>query len=110
MDHDLTQVSHLTPEEIALVYGGEEILGYVQPLTEASIDHDGEEVAVVGKSYELAAIFKYARDLRSSGGFSEVIITSIEASEEELISETGDEEEGETEIIKGYNFRFLLIK
>jgi len=110
MDHDLTQVSHLTPEEIALVYGGEEISGYAQPITEASIDHDGEEVAVVGKSYELAAIFKYARDLRSSGGFSEVIITSIEACEEELISETGDEEEGETEIIKGYNFRFLLIK
>jgi hypothetical protein len=65
---------------------------------------------VVGESQEVDAIFQYAKDLRSSGRFSQVIISSIEAYEEIVTSETEDDEgEAEEETFKGYNFQFTLI-
>jgi len=106
VDRDLTQIARLVPEDIALVYGGEEITGYASPICEASIKHNGEQATVVGRSYELDAIFKYARDLRASGGFSAVIISSIEAFSED----EDEEEEAEEETIGGYNFQFVLIE
>jgi hypothetical protein len=109
VDQDLTQIVHLTPEEVALIYGGDEIR-YGSPISEASIDHVVDSVRVVGESQELEAIFQYARDLRASGRFSQVIISSIDAYEETVPSETEDAEgEPEEEIIKGYNFQFALI-
>lgn len=109
VDQDLTQIVHLTPAEVALIYGGDEIR-YGSPISEAIIDHVVDSVTVVGESQELEAIFQYARDLRSSGRFTQVIISSIEAYEEDIPLETGDEEgEPEEEIIKGYNFQFALI-
>jgi len=108
IDQEVTQIAHLAPEEVALVYGGDEIMGYDAPICEASIKHSGDEVTVVGRSQDLDAIFKYARDLRASGGFSEVTISSIEAYEV-TVSEEGEEEE-EGEVIRGYNFQFTLLK
>jgi type IV pilus assembly protein PilM len=105
IDQEVTQIAHLAPEEVALVYGGDEIMGYTSPAPEASIIHTGDKVTVVGQSQDLDAIFKYARDLRASGGFSEVIISSIDTYEEVLVS--GEDEE---EIIRGYNFQFTLIQ
>jgi type IV pilus assembly protein PilM len=110
VDQDLTQIVHLTPEEVALIYGGDTVFGYTSPISEATIDHIVERATVVGESQELSAIFQYAKDLRSSGRFSRVIILSIEAYEEVVIPEAEEEEEEpEEEIIKGYNFRFALI-
>lgn len=108
VDQDLSQVAGLTPDEIALLYGGELITGYASPLGEANINYSGERVTVEGRSKDVAAIFKYARDLRASGRFSQVVISSIEASEEIIPPEEGEEETAE-EVIKGFNFRFLLV-
>jgi type IV pilus assembly protein PilM len=110
IDQDLTQTVHLTSEEVALIYGGDEIVGYSSPISEARIEHIGDRVMVVGESQEVDAIFQYAKDLRSSGRFSQVIISSIEAYEEIVTSETEENEgEAEEEIFKGYNFQFTLI-
>jgi type IV pilus assembly protein PilM len=110
VDKDLTQIVYLTPEEVALIYGGDAILDYDTPVSEGVIDHVIERVTVIGESQELDAIFQYAKDLRSCGRFSRVIISSIEAYEETVIpEEEEDEEEPEEEIVKGYNFKFTLI-
>jgi type IV pilus assembly protein PilM len=106
VDQDLTQIVHLTPEEVALIYGGDEIVGYDSPISEATIDYVVDRVTVVGESQELSAIFQYAKDLRSSGRFSRVVISSIDAYEEIIAS---DEEDGEEIKVKGYNFKFTLI-
>ncbi len=99
MDLDVTRISNLTPEDVALVYASsDEITGYASPISQASIDHSGSTATVIGRSQDIDAIFQYAKDLRASGGFSEVIISSIEAYE----SEDG--------AIKGYNFKFILTK
>jgi len=67
-------------------------------------------VALVGESQDIEAIFQYAKDLRSSGRFSRVVISSITAYEEIILLETEDGEgEPEEDIIKGYNFQFILI-
>jgi len=110
VDQDVSQIVRLTPEEVALIYGGDEIVGYSSPRSEAVIDHVVERVTVVGESQELDAIFQYAKDLRASGRFSQVVISSIEAYEETITSEVADEEdEAEEEVIRGYNFQFTLI-
>ena len=95
VDEDTSQIVRLTPDEISLIYGSDEIVGYSSPTSEASIDHAVEVVAVTGESQELDAIFQYAKDLRASGRFSVVVISSIEAYGEETLG--------------GYNFRFTLI-
>jgi len=59
------------------------------------INHTGDTVTVSGISPDEYSIFKYARDLRTGDRFSAVIISSIEAIEEE----------GK---ITGYEFEFLL--
>jgi type IV pilus assembly protein PilM len=93
----LTRIANLTPEDVALVYASnDEIMGYAAPIVEASIEYSGSMAKVVGRSRDLDAIFTYAKDLRGTGGFSDVIITSIERYE------------GET--FKGYNFKFNLIE
>jgi type IV pilus assembly protein PilM len=110
IDQDLIQIVHLTPEEVALIYGGDAIFDYASPITEASIDHIVDRVALVGESQDIEAIFQYAKDLRSSGRFSRVVISSITAYEEIILLETEDGEgEPEEDIIKGYNFQFILI-
>ena len=61
-----------------------------------TVNHGGDSVTVSGMtSSDEDDIFKYARDLRSSGRFPIVLISSI----------TAEEEEGE---IEGFNFEFLL--
>jgi hypothetical protein len=59
------------------------------------INHTGDTVTVSGISPDEYSIFKYARDLRNGDRFAAVIISSIEAVEEE-------------EIITGFEFEFLL--
>ena len=100
---DLSQIASLVPADIALLYGGDTVTIDVEPLDQAEINHDAEQVTVTGIAPDEAAIFKYARALRSSGRFSTVIISSIEAYEEII-----EEEDGEEEIKKGFNFEFLL--
>jgi type IV pilus assembly protein PilM len=96
MDRDLTRIANLTPEEVSLVYASDdEIMGYTSPISEASINHSSDTTQVAGMSQDIDAIFKYARDLRASGGFSDVIILSIQAYEEGTV--------------KGYNFKFSII-
>lgn len=61
-----------------------------------TVNHGGDSVTVSGMtSSDEDDIFKYARDLRNSGRFPIVLISSI----------TAEEEEGE---IEGFNFEFLL--
>jgi type IV pilus assembly protein PilM len=59
------------------------------------INHTGDTVTVSGISPDEYSIFKYARDLRAGDRFASVIISSIEAIEEE-------------EKITGFEFEFLL--
>jgi type IV pilus assembly protein PilM len=59
------------------------------------VEHTGDSVIVKGISPNEDAIFTYARNLRTSGRFSPVIISSVKAVEIE----------GE---IKGFEFEFLL--
>jgi Tfp pilus assembly protein PilN len=93
----MTRIANLTPEDVALVYASnDEIKGYAAPIVEASIKYSGSMAKVVGRSRDIDAIFTYAKDLRGTGGFSDVVITSIERYE------------GET--VKGYNFEFILVK
>jgi len=108
VDGDLSQIAALVPADIALLYGGETVEIDTTRLDPAEINHDAEQVMVKGVAPNEDEIFKYARALRSSGRFSMVIITSIEAYEEVK----GEDEEGEAEekeIEKGFNFEFLLI-
>ena len=110
VDEDLSQITSLVPADVALLYGGDKVeMG--TPLSEALINHDVEQVMVTGvapgeEGYE--AIFRYARALRSSGRFSTVIISSIEAYEDTIEDEDKPEDEWET--VRGYNFVFFLIK
>jgi type IV pilus assembly protein PilM len=97
IDRDLTHIANLTPEDVALVYAmNDEIIGYAEPLTEAIIAYNVDIPAkVIGMSRNIEAVFQYARDLRASGGFSDVIISSIERYEDGTV--------------KGYNFEFSII-
>ncbi len=106
VNEDLSQIASLVPRDVALLYGGDEVTIDVGPLSEAKINHTVEEVTVTGKASEAASIFEYARALRSGGRFSSVIILSIEATTE-TIEEEGEEEE-DWEVVRGYNFVFLL--
>jgi type IV pilus assembly protein PilM len=108
VDHELTQIAHLTPEDVALIYGGDAIVGYTTPISEATITHVGTMATLSGRTQNLDSIFKYARDLRASGGFSQVTISSITAYEE--VIEPEEDEEDEEEIIRGYNFKFILLQ
>lgn len=76
---DLDQISGLLPKDINLT----------------EVNHAGDSLTVVGIAPDEDDIFKYARDLRASGRFSAVIISAIEAIEEE-------------EEVKGFQFEFLL--
>lgn len=110
VDEDLSQITSLVPADVALLYGGDKVEKGTR-LDQAEITHDVEQVMVTGvapgeEGYE--AIFRYARALRSSGRFSMVIISSIEAYEK-VIEEEGVEEE-DWETVSGYNFEFFLIK
>ena len=70
------------------------------------VNHAGGTVTVNGITPDEANIFNYARELRNSGRFSAVIISSIEAIEvEEEEEENEDEEAAE---IKEFRFNFLL--
>ena len=73
--------------------------------------HTGEQVTISGTAMDEAEIFRYARDLRDSGRFSSVIISSIEAYMEEVETEEDEEEDEEdVEVIEGFSFEFLLVK
>ena len=113
IDADLSEITGLVPEEIALIFGGDLITIGTGPLGEAKITHTGEQVTLRGTALDEADIFRYARALRDSGRFSSVVISSIEAYEEEIEIEEDDdeeEEEVEVEVIEGFNFEFLLIR
>jgi Tfp pilus assembly protein PilN len=79
VDADLSQITSVLPSSIDLT----------------GVNHNIDTVTVKGVSPTEASIFRYARDLRSSDRFSVVIISSIEAVEEE-------------EEITGFEFEFLL--
>ncbi len=100
VDGDLNKIAVLVPEDIALLYGGDKVTMPAGRLSQAEINHDTEQATIKGvapgtEGYK--AIFEYAKALRSSRRFSAVIISSIEAYEEE----DGDNK-------KGFNFTFLL--
>ena len=82
VDGDLSQIVILTPEKVNLT----------------EVNHKGSSVNVSGIAPDESDIFKYARDLRSSGRFPVVIISSIT----EYIKEVEEEE------IKQFKFEFLL--
>jgi len=108
VDKDLSQIVNLVPADIALLYGGDTVTIDVELLDQAEITHSVEQVTVTGvapgeEGYK--GIFRYARALRSSGRFSMVIISSIEAYEEIIEEEEDDDEE---EIKRGFNFTFIL--
>ncbi len=107
VDEDLSQIASLVPADVALLYGGDKVTISGAPLSDADISHSIEQVTVTGTALDEAAIFKYARALRSSGRFSLVVISSIEACEK-VIEEEGVEEE-DLEIFTGFNFELLLI-
>ena len=97
MDQELTRIANLTPEDVALVYASnDDIIGYESPVSEAQIENGGGMATIGGRSKNIESIFKYARDLRGTGGFSDVIITSIDAYGENSL--------------EGYNFEFVLIE
>ena len=107
VDKDLSQIASLAPADIALLYGGDKVTISAGPLSDADISHSIEQVTVTGRALDEAAIFKYARALRSSGRFYLVVISSIEAYEEIIVEEEVDEEDWE--VVTGFNFVFLLI-
>jgi Tfp pilus assembly protein PilN len=76
---DLSQIASVLPNDVNLT----------------DVNHEGDNLIVVGIASDEDDIFKYARDLRTSGRFSVVIISSIKAIEEE-------------EEITGFEFEFLL--
>ena len=82
VDGDLSQIVILTPAEVNLT----------------AVNHMGDTVTAKGIAPDESDIFKYARDLRSSGRFPVVVISSIT----EYIKEIKEEE------IKGFRFEFLL--
>jgi len=82
VDGDLSMIVGLLHEDVDLT----------------EINHSGNPVTVTGTSPDEDGIFEYARDLRSSGRFSLVVISSIKAVKE-----------GEGEEIEGFNFDFRLI-
>ncbi len=87
IDGDLSGVVHLMAGDVDLT----------------SISHTGPRVTVAGTAPEEADIFQYAQNLRSSGRYSEVIISSISADYKQIL------EDGEIEEIMVYDFVFLLI-
>ena len=64
-------------------------------LTAVEVDHTGDLVTVTGLSPNESGIFSYARALRNGGRFSTVVISSIEAIEEDAG-------------VISFNFEFLL--
>jgi len=107
INEDLSRITGLVPADIALLYGGDGVPSLPGRLSEAGIGHRVEEITITGVAPdEVADIFSYARALRSSGRFSMVVISSIEAYEETIEEEGVDEEDWET--VRGYNFAFLL--
>jgi type IV pilus assembly protein PilM len=67
VDADLSQITSVLPSNVDLI----------------GVLHDIDIVTVRGIAPTETSIFQYARDLRSSGRFSTVIISSIEAIDEE---------------------------
>ena len=82
VDGDLSQIVILTPEKVNLT----------------EVNHMGDTVNVSGIAPDESDIFKYARDLRSSGRFPVVVISSIT----EYIKEVEKEE------IRQFKFELLL--
>jgi type IV pilus assembly protein PilM len=76
---DMSQIVNLLPGNLDLT----------------EVNHIGDMITVTGLSPDENGIFSYARALRNDGRFSTVVISSVEALEE-------DEE------IVGFNFEFLL--
>jgi type IV pilus assembly protein PilM len=76
---DMSQIVNLLPGDLNLT----------------EVNHIGDMITVTGLSPDENGIFSYARALRNDGRFSTVVISSVEAIEE-------DEE------IVGFNFEFLL--
>ena len=76
---DMSQIVNLLPGNLNLT----------------EVNHIGDMITVTGLSPDENGIFSYARALRNDGRFSTVVISSVEAIEE-------DEE------IVGFNFEFLL--
>ena len=87
IDADLSGIVHLMPDDVNLI----------------SISHTGPRATVNGTAPQEDDIFQYARNLRSSGRYSSVIISSISAGYKQIL------EDEEVEEIMVYNFVFLLI-
>ena len=68
------------------------------------VNYGNQSTTINGIAPDEAGIFRYARDLRSSGQFSLVVILSIKYNP--IIGETTEEEEEEE--IPQFDFEFLL--
>ena len=82
VDRDLSQIVSLRPGSVDLT----------------EVNHTGDTVTVRGIAQDENGIFRYARDLRGRGGFSTVIISSIEV----------EPDPDDPDEIIGYNFELLL--
>ena len=82
VDGDLSEIVSLLPRDVDL----------------RVVNHEGESVTVTGIAPDEDDIFQYARDLRNSGRFPIVIISSIAV----------EEVEEEEEEVEGFTFNFLL--
>ncbi|MDD5591004.1 MAG: pilus assembly protein PilM [Dehalococcoidales bacterium] len=87
INRDLSGIVGLMPDDVDLT----------------GINHSGPRVIVTGTAPEEDDIFQYARNLRSSGRYSGVIVSSIIADYKEVL------EDEEIEQIMVYDFTFLII-
>jgi type IV pilus assembly protein PilM len=110
-ESDLSKIIGLVPEDVALIYGGDEIGDYAETLGDSKIEHGVDRVTIEGVATNEEEVFEYARALRGSGRFSKVVLLSIEACRTAIESEEeeGEEEGGVEEEFEGFNFQFLLI-
>jgi hypothetical protein len=71
------------------------------------VHHGSDGMTLTGTEEDYATIFEYARELRSSGRFSPVIISHIEAEEIEGQEESENEDQ-KSESQVTYKFEFIL--
>ena len=90
VDGDMRRIVNLLPDTVDLT----------------DVTHSGDNVNIGGRAPSETDIFTYARALRSSGRFSLVVISSIEAYEEVIEEEEVEKEDWE--VVTGFDFVFLL--
>ena len=90
VDGDLGMIVAFRPENVDVI----------------DINHSGNPVTIQGTAPDEQDVLEYAKNLRNSGRFSKVVISSIAASTETIEAEAEGEEDTEITV---FNFQFLLI-